>query len=262
MRRCPNCNLSIPKKVKKCKFCGAIINKEVKDQIESLPDIIKKPNKITKTESLENTKEIKINPIPLKVKPITAPRDIEKETTQKKKQFKFLSSLKIILVILLLLVNTILITKVISGKEEEKKPKEKIKEVEHTTSNVLGNWRSSNNGLFAFEDNNNFFWYEYYDDLKNNYYKGTYNYKKGLEALQEMGYSEQEFTNTFGNDIKIDNVYSLNLLPTYSFKAGNNMTEEDLTENESWWFILMIKNDGTAIAYNKTLDLRYNLVKN
>jgi hypothetical protein len=24
----------------------------------------------------------------------------------------------------------------------------------------------------------------------------------------------------------------------------------------------MIRNDGTAIAYNKTLDIRYNLVKN
>ena len=39
------------------------------------------------------------------------------------------------------------------------------------------------------------------------------------------------------------------------------MTEEDLTKNETWWYILMIRNDGTAIAYNKTLDIHYNLIK-
>lgn len=258
--RCPKCNLSISSNSKKCQYCGVKIVKIPKDQIEKFPNIIKKPNKITKTESLESTSEIYINPIPLKVKPITSPKESKKNTILKDNNKKIFSTIKIIIVLLLLIANTILIIKVLTNKETI--PKEETKEIKHTTSDILGNWRTSNNGLFAFEDNYNFFWYEYYDDLKDNYYSGTYNYKNGLEALAEMGYSIQEFTTTFGADIKIENVYSFNLIPTYAFKANKNVTSKDLSENETWWFILMIRNDGTAIAYNKTLDIRYNLVKN
>ena len=52
------------------------------------------------------------------------------------------------------------------------------------------------------------------------------------------------------------------MIPTTVIKANTNVTLHELKENETWWFILMVKNDGTAIAYNKTLDLRYNLVQN
>ena len=38
--------------------------------------------------------------------------------------------------------------------------------------------------------------------------------------------------------------------------------ERDIKENESWWYILIVKDEQTAIAYNKTLDLRYSLIKN
>lgn len=259
MKQCPKCNLSIPKNAKKCQYCGVTINKKLKDKIEKQPDIIKEPNKITETESLETTIELEVNTIPLKVKPVKAPKSPD---IIPKEKIKIHSSIKIAIVVLLFLVNTILIIRIVADKEENIKQPEKNIITQHTTSEILGNWRSSNNGLFAFEDNKNFFWYEYYDDLKNNYYSGTYNYKKGLDAIEEMGYTEEEFNKTFGEEIKIENVYSMNLLPTYSFKAGNNMTEEDLKKDETWWYILMIKNDGTAIAYNKTLDLRYNLVKN
>lgn len=262
MRRCPKCNLRVADSAKKCPYCKVSLPKAIKDQIEKQPDIIKTPNKITNTESLEKTREIKIKSIPLKVKPVKAPKQPEPPKKEKNLQVKVLSSIKIVLVLLLLVINIVLIIKIVSDKEEQTLTPEKTSSVEHTTTNSLGSWRSSNNGLFTFEDNNNFFWYEYYDDLKNNYYSGTYNYKQGLDALEEMGYTEEEFNLTFGEDIKIENVYSMNLLPTYSFKAGSDMTKEELSENEIWWYILMIRNDGTAIAYNKTLDLRYNLVKN
>ena len=77
-----------------------------------------------------------------------------------------------------------------------------------------------------------------------------------------MGYTKEEFNIEFGVDIKIENVYSINMIPTTVIKANTNVTLHELKENETWWFILMVKNDGTAIAYNKTLDLRYNLVQN
>jgi len=34
-----------------------------------------------------------------------------------------------------------------------------------------------------------------------------------------------------------------------------------IKENTKWWFILIVKDDNTAIGYNKTLDKRYDLGK-
>lgn len=266
MRKCPKCNLSIPENSKKCEFCNTKLTKEPKDQISKSPQMIETPNKITESESLENTSEIKVNPIPLKVKPVTPPKKVrvndinhpEKETNTDYLKASFKLSFIIILVVL----NIILLIKIFKDKEETevKEPEQNIKTA-HTSTEMLGSWRTSNNSLFLFDDDLKFSWYEYYEELDNNYYSGTYNYKKGLEALQEMGYTEEEFNKTF-TDVKVENVYSMNLLPTYTFKSGQDVTSEELKENETWWFIIMIKNDGTAIAYNKTLDFRYNLVKN
>ncbi|MDE5888918.1 MAG: hypothetical protein K2H20_02745, partial [Bacilli bacterium] len=81
----------------------------------------------------------------------------------------------------------------------------------------------------------------------------------GEEALKDMGYTEDEIKLNFGENTKIENIYSLNLFPTTSQKGGIDTTSKDLNEGESWWFLLIIKDDNTALGYNKTLDLRYNL---
>lgn len=159
-----------------------------------------------------------------------------------------------------MLINIFVITKVIV-EINPKTEKENSNIVKKSTSKELGSWKTSNNGLFVFQDNKNFYQYESINNQKDNYYAGSYNYKKGIEALEEIGYTEEEFFKTFGEDTKLENVYSINLLPTILFKDGEDITTSELKENESWWFILIIKNDNTAIAYNKTLDLRYNLVK-
>jgi len=130
-----------------------------------------------------------------------------------------------------------------------------------STSNIIGNWQTKNNGLFVFQDDNTFYWYDSYKHLEDNYYKGTYTYKKGIEALEDMGYTQEEFYLIFQENVSLDNVYSMNIQPQILYKAGQDMRKE-LGKNESWWFILIIKNDNTAQGYNKTLDNRYNLIRN
>ena len=77
-----------------------------------------------------------------------------------------------------------------------------------------------------------------------------------------MGYTEEEFKKTFGENLDINNAYSLNLLPSLVYKGYQDTTTRDLKDNETWWFILIKKDANTAIAYNKTLDQRYNLTLN
>ena len=273
MIECPTCKVKVSNTEKKCPFCETKLPKVLKDNIEKLPEIITEPNKITYSESLEQKRKIKINKIPLKVKPVKTPKKknkkkIKKKVNKNKKknskktfEIKFFSTLKIIFGILLLLLNILLIVNIIIESESSKPQKTTKNDVKkNIPTSIIGSWRTSNNGLFVLDDELNFYWYEYYKDKKHNYYQGTYTYKKGTEAIEEMGYNEEEFYNSFNSDIKIENVYSIIITPTYFTAANKDMTESQIKKNETWWYILMIKDDKTAISYNKTLDLRYNLV--
>lgn len=266
MAICSNCGKEVTPKNRKCPFCH---HKLPKDSIGPLPSVINNPEKITDTEPLAE-KKLKIKTIPLKVKPTKAPKTPKKEQTPKKKtqsnldSIKYKSTIKIIVVLILLVLNIFLIVNIVTKNEKNpvKISNTNTKQPNKATTNVLGTWKTANDGLFVFNDDYNFYWYDSYKEQDNNYYAGSYNYKSGKEALEEMGYTEEEFKNTFGEDIEINNVYSMNLLPTIAYKGYQDTSSKDLKENESWWFILIVKKDKTAIGYNKTLDLRYNLIQN
>lgn len=203
-------------------------------------------------ESLENYKEERINvknSIPLSTK-------FPKESNKK----NILSSTSNIIAAVIFIIITIIIALSIV-KQIDFTPEEPVHKQEKVSTTLTGNWQSSYNGLFIFNEDNTFYWYNSYKNKKDNYYRGNYNYKTGLDALKEMGYTEEEFKIEFGSDIKLENIYSINLKPNYVFMSGIDITSVELNENETWWYLLMIKEDGTAFGYNKTLDLKYNLIK-
>jgi len=163
-----------------------------------------------------------------------------------------------IIVLLLLITSYVIINKMI---ESEKKPvivaENKLKK--NTKLNLHTKWITADDSMFYFDEDGNFFWYDDYTNKKDNYYEGTYTYKQGKEALKEMGYDEKEFIKVFGEKISEDNVYSLELTPLTAFIEGKDQSETFLPNDTKWWYILIIKSEGGAIAYNKTLDIRYHL---
>ena len=74
-----------------------------------------------------------------------------------------------------------------------------------------------------------------------------------------MGYTEAEFKSNFGENINIDNVYSIEITPKKAVIDGKDVSSTTIKPNTTWWYILIIRNDGSAISYNKTLDTRYEL---
>ena len=55
---------------------------------------------------------------------------------------------------------------------------------------------------------------------------------------------------------------SLSIAPSKAISCALTRTsraETFLPKGTKWWFILIIKSEGGAIAYNKTLDIRYHL---
>ncbi len=239
MAKCPKCGKRISKNTTKCPYCHKLISHK------------------------NFNKDIQVKPIPLKVKPVKEAKEIKKTKKVVKKRAKeqtnlqYPSTFNLFLIVSLILINLILVLNIINQFQNEE-PIPTINN-EHEKFNVssLGSWQSEKNNLFIFGEDNIFYWYDSYLKLNDNYYTGTYNYKNGLEALKEMGYTEDEFYKTFGEDVKIDNVYSINLFPTKSIKNGKDFTNNDLNDNETWWFLLIIKNEQTALGYNKTLDLKY-----
>ncbi len=163
-----------------------------------------------------------------------------------------------IIVLLLLITSYIIINKII---DSEKKPVivANNKAKKNSKLNLNTKWITADDSMFYFDEEGNFYWYDDYTNKKDNYYDGTYTYKQGKEALKDMGYNEKEFHKTFGEKISEDNIYSLELTPTTAFIEGKDQTETFIPKNTKWWYILIIKSEGGAIAYNKTLDIRYHL---
>jgi len=201
-------------------------------------------------------KKIKNQPIPLIVKNNTSKKSIE----DNKKQ-KIYTTIEIVIVLSLLIINIILIIDIVR-KSNNKIILENEVKIEYNDISNIGEWITNNNELFVFKDDNTFYWYNDSNNAKDNFYRGTLTYVKGLEALEEMGYTEEDFNDYLGDDVIVNNVYSIHLTPLYNFRDSKNVTEDTIKDTDVWWFILVIKNDGTAQGYNETLDIQYILRKN
>ena len=190
-------------------------------------------------------------------------RNIPESVRKKQKIRESLNLLfnSLLVIIFFLTVAIIIVTTIRQITFTPEETNKSIKQEVELSNNIIGSWQSSNKGLFTFDEKGTFYWYNSYENIKDNYYKGTYSYKTGQKALNEMGYTEKEFTIEFGENIKLDNIYSINLKPTTVIMSGIDISTIELNKNETWWFILIVKDDGNAYAYNKTLDLKYNLIK-
>ena len=208
-------------------------------------------------EKIDNTIQI---PLLVKEKNDTTivknkPTHLPKETKKDKVNNAILLG---IIVLLLLITSYVIISRII---DSEKKPTVMAKTIikKNKKQNLNTKWITADDSMFYFDKEGNFYWYDDYTNKKDNYYDGTYTFKQGQEALKEMGYDEKEFVKTFGEKISEDNIYSLELTPVTAFIEGRDQSSTYLPEGTKWWYILIIKSEGGAIAYNKTLDIRYHL---
>lgn len=198
--------------------------------------------------------KVKLKPMKLKVKN----NNPQKENNNK--QYYNDSVFLIVLSIILLFVTiTLIIIVLYKAPEDGLTTKITSNPLVDKSDTLFNKWKSNNDSLFIFGSDLKFSWYENYKDLDNNYYLGTYTYKTHKEAIKEMGYTEEEFKKTFPNITNYNNIYSLQIKPNYLYKNNLNVTKTQLSENETWWFIIIIDDDGIVSAYNKTLDTRYQL---
>ena len=92
----------------------------------------------------------------------------------KKTAMQILKSItSIISVLVFVLILTTLSLSIVDNLKpnQQEKPQEEIK----LTTNIVGSWQSATNGLFVFNEDNTFEWYNSHNNLEDNYYKGNYN---------------------------------------------------------------------------------------
>ena len=171
------------------------------------------------------------------------------------KQKKVSTSIKIILIIILLGANGFLLYNFLNKNHqvEDKTDSIEVTSEKQEEKELNSTWLA-NNKKIVFNNDGTF---EYHDNIID-YYSGTYTYLKGDQALEEMGYTEDNLIEQFGEGINKENVYSMQLSPTTRM-----INEEDkssiIKENTKWWFILIVKEEDEAIGYNKTLNEKYDL---
>ena len=187
----------------------------------------------------------------------------EDEVTKKKREkvsdSRLTNAILICFVVLLLLMTSyVIVNRIVESNTKSimvsKTDNKKVKK-----EDIFKKWVTLDNNAFVFSKEDTFYWYDDESNTKDNYYDGNYTYSVGKDALKEMGLEEKDFKKIFGEKIIEDRIYSLQLEPTEAFIEGKDQTSTYLPEGTKWWFIIVIKSDGTAIGYNKTLDIRYHL---
>lgn len=202
---------------------------------------------------MSDKEKVKLKPMQLKVKNNNPNKE---NSNQKRDDSIFLISLSVALLIV-----TIILIIIVLYKAPTETPNNKIisNPIVDKTDTLFNKWKTNNDSLFVFGSDLKFSWYDNYKELDNNYYLGVYTYKTNKDAIKEMGYTEEEFKQAFPKVTNYNNIYSLQMKPNYLYKNNLNVTKTQLSENETWWFIIIIDDEGLINAYNKTLDTRYQL---
>lgn len=164
--------------------------------------------------------------------------------------------IKIILIVILLVANGYLVFYILNRPElKDNTKKIDVVNEKPTPKEIIGNTWVDGNKKITFSEKE----FTYYDNITD-YYGGTYTLKKGDQALEEMGYTEEDLNREFGEGINKENVLSILMKPQK--RMINNVDKSKVIKNNTeWWFLLIVKDDDTALGYNKTLDERYELKK-
>lgn len=142
-------------------------------------------------------------------------------------------------------------------KETKNQIKENFTQTESITSpqninGVIGGWLTESGTYYKFDKNNTYHWYKDKEDLEDNYYKGTLKILQGKEALEDLDITYDKVLHVIissKGQVTIDDIYSLNLTPTYLISSGIDKTDT-LTSEFVMKLLFVNVNDEVAQGYN------------
>jgi len=261
MKICPICKKRYDSTYSLCSECHTLLETieevELPKTKEELREELSNDNKRFNEE--KTIQIVNLNEIPLTIDEKTIiEKQIKKEIkeTKKTKRSIFFTTIEVTCIFFLLILSIYIIKATITSPRTSKTIN-KLSSTITKEETIIGNWITNKDNIFMFNNDNTFYWYNNYKILNNDFYNGTYTYKQGINALEEMGYTEEEYNQELKDEnIDLDNIYSIKLNITNEYI--NNINK---TKNNTWWIIMVLKDNEKASIYNKTLDTRYNLNK-
>lgn len=123
---------------------------------------------------------------------------------------------------------------------------------------VIGGWKASGGDYWVFERDGDFYWYESYNDLSDNYYVGTaQKYLRGTNATNELGISQDKvdnLTTQSNGQITVNDIYYLKLRPELLHSNGTTKTQDDTDTDLTFEILFVITGEDSAQMLNFSTD--------
>lgn len=127
--------------------------------------------------------------------------------------------------------------------------------------NVDGYWVTTANECYRFSSTGTFYWYQSYNNLTDNYYKGDYEIINSFDAIEELelDYSDVlEVISKSNGTITYDDFYCIKAYPTYLISGGIDKSNTNLQNNPCFTYLFLKVSDTSAQMINyQTLSTLY-----
>lgn len=115
---------------------------------------------------------------------------------------------------------------------------------------LIGDWQSEQGTLITFDEDGNYGYYKDGSDRDDNFYKGTYTYQNGEEAMKELGVDEIEFKELESSqNINKKDIFAVKMNMEILHSNGTDKST-NLNKDDYFYFVFYRLSDDGATAVN------------
>ncbi len=174
----------------------------------------------------------------------------------------------IIIIILIALISVVVAVVVLSKPDDtDNKKDSETTETEQKKLKIYGDWKTQSydaETYWVFKDNE-FWWYQSYNNLNDNYWYGKTTIETGRQGIKNVGLNENAIETILENSqgrVTEDDIYTLTLTPEKIISNGIDKSSTNIPENSKWhyvWIIVDYGEDGVEaqVLNVDTLDTTY-----
>ncbi len=125
---------------------------------------------------------------------------------------------------------------------------------------IYGGWKTQSPDAETYWvfDNNEFWWYQSYNDLNDNYWYGKVTIETGREGLKNVGLNESSVDTIIQNSngkVTDDDIYTLTLTPKKIISGGIDKSSTNIPEDSKWHYVWIVVDYGDEGLEGQVLNV-------
>ena len=125
---------------------------------------------------------------------------------------------------------------------------------------IYGGWKTQSPDAETYWvfDNNEFWWYQSYNDLNDNYWYGKVTIETGREGLKNVGLNESSVDTIIQNSngkVTDDDIYTLTLTPEKIISGGIDKSSTNIPEDSKWHYVWIVVDYGDEGLEGQVLNV-------